>query len=53
MMNVLQQVAQKKTIRVFTYGPCAMQVAQQDWLQCTNGKAKDFYKLCEFKSLPH
>jgi hypothetical protein len=53
MMNVLQQVAQKKTIRVFTYGPCAMQVAQQHWLQCTNGKAKDFYKLCEFKSLPH
>ena len=53
MMNVLQQVAQKKTIRVFTYGPCSIQVAQQDWLQCTNGNAKDLYKLWEFKSLPH
>lgn len=51
MMNLLQQVAQKKTIRVFTYGPCSLQVAQQDWLQCTNGNANNFYQLCEFKSL--
>jgi len=53
MMRVLQKVAKKRLIRIFTYGPCSIELVRQDWLKCTNGNADDFYQLCEFKSLPH
>ncbi len=53
MMNGLQKVAKKKSIRIFTYGPCSIQVARQDWLQCTTGNANDLYQLCGFKGLPY
>ncbi|WP_259068118.1 hypothetical protein HDF24_17740 [Mucilaginibacter sp. X4EP1] len=50
VLQLLQKKSTQRTIRIFTYGPCSPQVAQQDWLCCTNGKGDDFYKLYEFVS---
>lgn len=51
MLNILQKESQKRTIRIFTYGPCSSPIARQSWLNCVNGKADDPYSLCEFISL--
>lgn len=50
MLYILQKESQKRTIRIFTYGPCSQQVASQSWLNCLNGKGDSHYKLYEFKS---
>lgn len=50
MLEILQKEAQKRKIRVFTYGPCSSYVARQAWLDCVNGTGDDPYKLCEFRS---
>lgn len=51
MLEVLKNISQKRPIRIFTYGPCSVQLAGQTWLKCLNGNGKDFYKLYEFISL--
>ena len=48
MLDVLQGEAQKRRIRIFTYGPCSPAVGRQRWLSCVNGRADDPYKLYEF-----
>jgi tetrahydromethanopterin S-methyltransferase subunit G len=48
---LLQKHSFNKMIRIFTYGPCSIEIAEQNWLQCINGKADDVYKLYEFNSL--
>lgn len=45
----LREEAQRRTIRLFTYGPCTPQVARQSWLKGTTGD--NLYKLGEFRSL--
>jgi hypothetical protein len=50
VLHMLQKESAQRTIRIFTYGPCSPQVAQQDFLCCANGKGDDFYKLYEFVS---
>jgi SAM-dependent methyltransferase len=50
MLNVLEKEAQKRTIKIFTYGPCSPIVARQSWLNCINGPAVDFYTLYGFIS---
>lgn len=50
-MNILQKVAGKRVIRIFTYGPCSMPIAQLNWLNCITGKVNDIYKLYEFRSV--
>jgi hypothetical protein len=37
-------------LRIFTYGPCSTQLAQQKWLKCVNGDAANTYKLYEFRT---
>jgi hypothetical protein len=51
MLEVLQKVSQKRTIRIFTYGPCSAHVARQSWLACTDGDGNDQYKLYEFNNM--
>lgn len=48
----LQKESQKRTIRIFTYGPCSAHVARQSWLSCANGPANNSYKLYAFASIP-
>jgi|GEM_PF-140116 len=51
IMSILQKVAQKRVIRIFSYGPCSIPVAQLNWLNCITGKVDNIYKLYEFRSL--
>jgi SAM-dependent methyltransferase len=51
MVEVLRKAAQRKPIRLFTYGPCSSFIAAQPWLECINGTVDDAYKLYAFKSL--
>lgn len=51
MLAVLRKEAEKRVIRIFTYGPCTFTVAQQDWLNCRSGIADDPYELYEFSTL--
>ncbi|MEO6837807.1 MAG: hypothetical protein ABI261_07675, partial [Ginsengibacter sp.] len=51
VLALLQKVSLKKVIKIFTYGPCSMKIAEQNWLNCINGKTDNLYKLYEFKSL--
>jgi len=53
VMNFLQEVAQKRAIRVFTYGSCSMLIAKLSWLNCETGKANNEYRLYEFSSCIH
>jgi len=50
VLALLQKIAFTKVIRIFTYGPCSMKIAEEEWLQCINGRADNSYKLFEFKS---
>ncbi|GAA3982704.1 hypothetical protein [Mucilaginibacter dorajii] len=50
VLTMLQNEANKRVIRIFTYGPCSPVIAKENWLTCVNGPATDFYKLYEFKS---
>lgn len=51
VLALLQKISINKIIRIFTYGPCSMEIAQQNWVRCINGKTDNIYKLYEFKSL--
>ncbi|MES2426337.1 MAG: hypothetical protein V4560_05160 [Bacteroidota bacterium] len=48
MLDILQTIAQQRSISVFTYGPCSKDVAKQTWLSCVNGIVNDEYRLYEF-----
>jgi hypothetical protein len=50
MLEILKMESSKRTIRIFTYGPCSPHVARQNWLNCINGNADDPYQLYEFIS---
>lgn len=52
VLALLQKISLKKVIKIFTYGPCSMTIAKQNWLNCINGTANSTYKFYEFKSLP-
>ncbi|OUJ71397.1 hypothetical protein [Hymenobacter crusticola] len=51
VLDRLRAEAQGRSIRLFTYGPCTLHLAQQDWLQCVDPAAIDLYKLAEFRSV--
>jgi hypothetical protein len=50
VLALLQLEAQKRTIRLFTYGPCSPQATRQSWLKCIRGNAENPYELVEFRS---
>jgi len=49
VLNSLRLEAENRAIRIFTYGPCSVTVADQQWLTCVKGVVDDPYQLCEFK----
>jgi len=51
VLERLRVEARSRSIRLFTYGPCTLHLAQQDWLQCVDPTAIDLYRLAEFRSL--
>jgi hypothetical protein len=55
LQDVLQRLrheARRRMIRVGTYGPCSLQVSQQDWLQCVDQAAPHMHRLAIFRSVP-
>lgn len=48
MLDILHRQAEKRIIRIFTYGPCSPVIAKECWLKCINGDGNDIYKLYEF-----
>ena len=51
VLNALKKRSKKKIIKVFTYGPCSVQVSAQRWLKRISGDTEDAYALCEFRSI--
>jgi DNA-binding ferritin-like protein (Dps family) len=51
MLLILKKESQKKSIHLFAYGPCSLQLTRHNWLTCVNGDGNSLYKLYEFKSL--
>jgi hypothetical protein len=50
MLELLKKESRKRTISIFTYGPCSPYVARQTWLYCVDGPADNIYALYEFRS---
>jgi hypothetical protein len=50
VLELLHQQSLKRTIRIFTYGPCSGLIASYTWLKCINGDGSDLYKLYVFES---
>lgn len=50
VLQKLQNVAARRTIRVFTYGPCTMAVLQQPWLVCQHEQVGNWHQLFAFHS---
>jgi len=53
VLEALQQEAQKREIRIFTYGPCTSHLASQDWLNFEGTDKHDIYALSIFSSNMH
>lgn len=50
VLHQLREVSQRRAIRVFTYGPCALAVAAQPWLHRQSSLDIHVYQLVEFRS---
>jgi SAM-dependent methyltransferase len=51
VLERLRRESQKRSIRLFSYGACTLQVSRQNWLTCLNQAGNQIYKLGEFRSL--
>lgn len=51
VLRRLEGVSRSKAIRLFTYGPCTMDVLRQDWLTCEDGSLLDPEHLAVFHSV--
>ncbi len=50
VMARLQQEAERRSIRIFTYGPCTFEFFGQKWLQWENAKGPHTHALGVFRS---
>ncbi len=50
LLRLLFTASRGRAIRIFTYGPCSMPVAAENWLHGVNGIPDDPYALCLFAS---
>lgn len=50
VLEKLRIVSLEKSIRLFTYGLCSVEVASMPWLHCVNGNVDSDYVLYEFRS---
>lgn len=52
VLEKLRAESQSRPITLFTYGPCTLPIARQNWLKCVNQADNHIYKLGEFRSFP-
>ncbi|MDO7853377.1 hypothetical protein Q4S41_17350 [Hymenobacter sp. CA1UV-4] len=50
VLERLRTEARRRPIRLFTYGPCTLEVARQPWLHCADAAKIQADQLVEFKS---
>ena len=50
LLRLLRTASMGRAIRIFTYGPCSVPVATENWLHGVNGIPDDPYALCLFAS---
>ncbi|MDO7847202.1 hypothetical protein Q5H92_12590 [Hymenobacter sp. M29] len=50
VLERLRAEARRRAIRLFTYGPCTLEVARQPWLHCADAAEIRADRLVEFKS---
>ncbi len=50
VLEKLKGVARRRRIRIYTYGPCTLEVSRQDWLKRVDQKGNHPYKLAAFRS---
>jgi hypothetical protein len=51
VLDKLWGESRRRTIRLFTYGPCTPEVSRQSWLTCVDENRAHLYKLGVFRSL--
>lgn len=52
VLEKLRVESQNRRITLFTYGPCTLHLAQQNWLECADPTNQHIYTLAEFRSAP-
>jgi hypothetical protein len=50
VLEKLRLESKKRQIKLFTYGPCTLQVARQHWLTCKYPEEQHIYKLAIFET---
>jgi hypothetical protein len=50
VLRRLRDESRTRGIRLFTYGPCTIQVAQQRWLERVDHNGREVYRLATFKT---
>jgi hypothetical protein len=53
VLRRLEDESRKRTIRVYTYGPCTLQVTQQTWLEHMDRNASQSDRLATFRGPKH
>jgi hypothetical protein len=51
VLKKLETASQRRRIRLFTYGPCTLDVAEQGWLRRLDRNGQDIYELGVFENL--
>ncbi len=51
MLGRLRDESRTRGIKLYTYGPCTLQVAQQNWLERVDQNGREVYRLAIFKTL--
>lgn len=51
VLDKLEGESRKRTIRIYTYGPCTLQVSYQSWLKRVDQDASHEYRLAIFRSI--
>ena len=53
VLEKLRGQSRDRMIRVYTYGPCTLQVSRQSWLKRIDQNGDQVYKLAAFRSAQH
>jgi predicted RNA methylase len=50
VLERLRDASRTREIRLYTYGPCTLRVAQQDWLERVDQNGSEVYRLAAFRT---
>jgi hypothetical protein len=50
VLKRLRDESRTREIKLYTYGPCTLQVAQQNWLERVDRNGSEVYRLAIFKT---